>query len=109
MPPQRTAQGIASTSKPKPVKAKAVAAAPDAASASASAVSAAAGVLPQLDLPASFSRAQAGKAVDALLAHAAKVAAEKEETELMPREEHVWLCVALKRGASKKKVSPVRM
>lgn len=60
-------------------------------------------------LPASFSRPQASKAVTALLAHSAKAAKERESTELISREEHVWLCISLKTGSTKKKVMPVRV
>ncbi|EIW68532.1 hypothetical protein TREMEDRAFT_39479 [Tremella mesenterica DSM 1558] len=60
-------------------------------------------------LPANFSQAQAKKAVDALLNHHEKVAAEKEKTELVPREEHVWLVVNTKRGSTRKRLMPVRV
>ena len=60
-------------------------------------------------LPSSFSKPQAKKAVDALLAHHAKVASEREETELLPRQEHVWLVVNTKRGSTKAKLMPRRM
>ena len=54
-------------------------------------------------------RAQAQKAVDALLKHHEKVSAEREETELIGREEHVWLVVNTKRGTTKRKMMPKRM
>lgn len=60
-------------------------------------------------LPKTFSEPQAKKAVDALFAHHAKVVKEKEDTELLPQEEYVWLVINLKRGSSRKKVMPVRM
>lgn len=60
-------------------------------------------------LPTTFSKPQAKKAIDALFAHHAKVVKEKEDTELLPQEEYVWLVVNLKRGSSRKKVMPVRM
>ncbi|KAI9635668.1 ribosomal protein L1p/L10e family-domain-containing protein [Dioszegia hungarica] len=62
-----------------------------------------------LPLPASFSRPQATKAVTALLSHAAKADKEREATELIPREEYIWLNVGLKTGSNKKKVMPVRI
>lgn len=60
-------------------------------------------------LPSSFSKPQAKKAVDALYAHHAKVVQDKEDTELLPQEEYVWLVINLKRGSSRKKLMPVRM
>ncbi|WVQ83759.1 hypothetical protein IAT38_005903 [Cryptococcus sp. DSM 104549] len=60
-------------------------------------------------LPASFSAAQAEKAVNALLAHHAKVAAKKEEEELLPREEHVWVVVNTKHGSTRKSLMPVKI
>lgn len=54
-------------------------------------------------------RAQAQKAVDALLKHHEKVSAEREETELIGRDEHVWLVVNTKRGTTKRKLMPKRM
>ena len=73
------------------------------ATASASA-SKSAGVFPE-----SFDRAQAKKAVDALLAYQKKRMVEKEKDELIPREEHVWLVVNLKTGSTRKGLKPVRM
>lgn len=64
---------------------------------------------PKGDLPSDFKPAQARKAVDALLKHHAKVAKEREETELIPREEHVWLCINTKTGSTRKKLMPVKM
>ena len=103
MPPTRTAPGLASTSKATKPKAASSAAAAATNGSDANAI------LPNLSLPKSFSRTQAQKAVNALLAHAKKAAAEKEETELLAKEEHVWLTIGLKSGAVKKKVSPVKM
>lgn len=60
-------------------------------------------------LPTNFSQTQAKKAVDALLKHHAKVQAEKEDTELLPREEYIYLVVNTKTGSTKKKVKPVKM
>ena len=60
-------------------------------------------------VPESFSRSQAKKAVDALLAHHAKVVAEREETEFIPKEDHIWLIVNTKRGTTKRKLMPKRM
>jgi ribosome biogenesis protein UTP30 len=57
----------------------------------------------------SIDRVQAQKAVDALLKHHEKVSAEREETELIGREEHVWLVVNTKRGTTKRKMMPKRM
>jgi hypothetical protein len=105
MPPTRTAPGLASASAPK--KAKISSTAPSAAKTNGAAD--ANSILPDLPLPKSFSRPQAQKAVNALLAYAKKAAEEKEETELLVKEEHVWLTIGLKSGAVKKKVSPVKM
>lgn len=60
-------------------------------------------------LPITFSSAQAKKAVDALLTHATKVAAEKEETELIAKEEYVWLNINTKSPSTRRKVMPARM
>lgn len=60
-------------------------------------------------LPSTFSKPQAKKAVDALYAHNAKVSKDKEDSELLPQEEYVWLVVNLKRGTTRAKVMPVRM
>lgn len=60
-------------------------------------------------LPKTFSKPQAKKAVDALFAHQAKVSKEKEDSELLPQEEYVWLVINLKRGSTRRKVMPVRM
>lgn len=60
-------------------------------------------------LPANFSNAQARKAVDALMAHAKKLAKEREETELLDKEEYVWLCVNTKHPSTKRKMMPQRM
>ena len=55
------------------------------------------------------SPAQAKKAVEALIKHHDKVAAEREDTELLSREEHIWLVVNTKRGTTKRKMMPKRM
>ncbi|OCF38817.1 ribosome biogenesis protein UTP30 [Kwoniella heveanensis CBS 569] len=60
-------------------------------------------------LPSAFSEVQASKAVEALLKHHKKVQAEKEESELIPREEHVFLVVNTKRGSTRKSMMPVRI
>lgn len=60
-------------------------------------------------LPDNFSNAQAKKAVDALMAFAKKAAAEREETELLEKEEYVWLCVNTKHPGTKRKIMPQRM
>jgi ribosome biogenesis protein UTP30 len=60
-------------------------------------------------LPKSFSKPQASKAVEALYAYHAKISKEKEETELLPQEEYVWLVLNLKRGSTRRKLRPVRM
>ncbi|WRT65237.1 uncharacterized protein IL334_002180 [Kwoniella shivajii] len=60
-------------------------------------------------LPSTFSSDQAGKAVEALLAYHQKSQAEKEEEELLPREEHVWLVVNTKRGTTKRGLMPVKI
>ncbi|KAK8846555.1 hypothetical protein IAR55_005641 [Kwoniella newhampshirensis] len=59
--------------------------------------------------PSSFSQTQAKKAVDALLAHHVKESAKKEEEELLPREEHVWLVVNTKHGSTRKSLKPVKI
>lgn len=64
---------------------------------------------PAGSLPADFKPAQAKQAVTSLLAYHAKVTKEREETELMPREEHVWLTVNTKTGSTHKKLMPVKM
>ncbi|WVW78961.1 hypothetical protein I302_100924 [Kwoniella bestiolae CBS 10118] len=65
--------------------------------------------LPVEPLPSSFSEPQAKKAVDALLKHHEKVSAQKEEEELLPKEENVWLVVNTKRGSTRKGAMPVRI
>lgn len=62
-----------------------------------------------LPLPATFSTAQAEKAVKALLAHHAKVSKQKEEEQLLPREEHVWVVVNTKTGSTRRSLNPVKM
>ncbi|WVQ75294.1 hypothetical protein IAR50_004909 [Cryptococcus sp. DSM 104548] len=62
-----------------------------------------------LPLPASFDKSQAEKAVKALIAHHTKVAAKKEEEELLPKEEHVWVVVNTKQGTTRRSVMPVRI
>ncbi|WVQ97527.1 hypothetical protein IAU59_004641 [Kwoniella sp. CBS 9459] len=64
---------------------------------------------PVQPLPSSFSEAQASKAVEALLKHHNKVQAEKEDSELIPREEHVFLVVNTKRGSTRRSMMPVRI
>lgn len=61
------------------------------------------------NLPADFKPQQARKAVDALLAYQARVTKEREETELMPRDEYVWLSINTKTGSTRKKLMPVKM
>lgn len=60
-------------------------------------------------LPAGFKSEQARKAVDALLAYQEKTAAERERTELIARDEHVWLSINTKTGSTRKKLMPVKM
>lgn len=60
-------------------------------------------------LAADFSKPQATKAVKALLAHAEKAAREREETELIARDEFVWVNVNTKTGSTRKKLNPVKM
>lgn len=62
-----------------------------------------------LPLPSTFSTAQAEKAVKALLAHHAKVSKQKEEEQLLPREEHVWVVVNTKTGSTRRSLNPVKM
>lgn len=62
-----------------------------------------------LPLPATFSTAQAEKAVKALLAHHGKVSKQKEEEQLLPREEHVWVVVNTKTGSTRRSLNPVKM
>jgi ribosome biogenesis protein UTP30 len=64
---------------------------------------------PSDTLPKDFKPAQARKAVDALLAHHAKVAEKREETELIARDEYVWLSINTKTGSTRKKLMPVKM
>jgi ribosome biogenesis protein UTP30 len=60
-------------------------------------------------LPKDFKPAQARKAVNALLAHHAKVSAQREETELLARDEYVWLSINTKTGSTRKKLMPIKM
>jgi len=60
-------------------------------------------------LPATFSPSKAKKALTALLAHHAKTLSSREDTELLPREEHIWLIINTKRGTTRAKLMPVRM
>ncbi|ORY24127.1 ribosomal protein L1p/L10e family-domain-containing protein [Naematelia encephala] len=60
-------------------------------------------------LPPTFSTGQAQKAVEALLAHHAKISEERQATELLSREESVWLVVNTKRGSTRKGMKPVRI
>lgn len=62
-----------------------------------------------LPLPSTFSTAQAEKAVKALLAHHAKVSKQKEEEQLLPREEHVWVVVNTKTGSTRRSLNPIKM
>jgi len=64
---------------------------------------------PAGSLPPTFKPAQARKAVDALLAHQAKVAKQREETELISRDEYVWLSINTKTGSTRKKLMPIKM
>lgn len=64
---------------------------------------------PAGSLPADFKPAQARKAVDALLAFHERAAAEREKTELISRDEHVWLSINTKSGSTRKKLMPVKM
>ncbi|WWD21872.1 hypothetical protein CI109_106360 [Kwoniella shandongensis] len=64
---------------------------------------------PPAALPSNFSQSQAKKAVDALLAHNVKESAKKEEEELLPREEQVWLVVNTKHGNTRKSLKPVKI
>ena len=53
--------------------------------------------------------AQAEKAVKALSAYAVKARAEKEDTELIVKDENVWLVVATKSINPQKKLKPITM
>jgi ribosome biogenesis protein UTP30 len=64
---------------------------------------------PAGSLPAGFKPEQARKAVDALLAYNEKAAAERERTELIARDEYVWLSINTKTGSTRKKLMPVKM
>jgi hypothetical protein len=55
------------------------------------------------------SEVQAKKAVDSLSVYAAKARAEKEETELLSKDENVWLVVSTKTINPEKKLKPVKM
>lgn len=57
----------------------------------------------------SWKPAQAQKAVKALLAYAKKQAEKAEETELLGRDEHVWLSVNTKTGSTRKKLMPIKI
>lgn len=57
----------------------------------------------------SWKPAQAQKAVKALLAYANKQAEKAEETELLGRDEHVWLSVNTKTGSTRKKLMPIKI
>jgi ribosome biogenesis protein UTP30 len=59
--------------------------------------------------PDSFKVSQARKAVNALLAHHAKEKERISETQLMAKDEHVWLVVNTKKMPTKKSLKPVRV
>lgn len=52
---------------------------------------------------------QAEKAVNALSAYAVKARAQKEDTELIVKEENVWLVVSTKSINPEKKLKPIKM
>ncbi|WWC87382.1 uncharacterized protein L201_002271 [Kwoniella dendrophila CBS 6074] len=60
-------------------------------------------------LPSTFQEKQAKKAVDALLKHHEKVTAEKEEDDLLPKEDQIFLIVNTKKGSTKKSLMPVKI
>ncbi|WVO15611.1 hypothetical protein L204_103271 [Cryptococcus depauperatus] len=62
-----------------------------------------------IPLPHNFSKAQAEKAINALLAHHAKVKEKKEEDELIPKEEHVWLIINMKHGSTRRSLNPIKI
>lgn len=55
------------------------------------------------------SPAQLAKAVGALVAHAQKAADQASKTELLERDDHVWLTVGTKKISSVKKLKPAKM
>jgi len=55
------------------------------------------------------SSAQVDKAVHALVAHATKQATEASKTELLDRDDHVWLTIGTKKISSVKKLKPAKM
>lgn len=59
--------------------------------------------------PSTFKLDQARKAVTALLAHHAKEKERISETQLMAKDEHVWLVVNTKEMPTKKSMKPVRV
>ncbi|KAJ9115796.1 hypothetical protein QFC24_006904 [Naganishia onofrii] len=59
--------------------------------------------------PENFKVEQARKAVTALLAHHAKEKERISETQLMAKDEHVWLVVNTKQMPTKKSLKPVRI
>lgn len=59
--------------------------------------------------PDSFKVDQARKAVNALLAHHAKEKERISETQLMAKDEHVWLIVNTKQMPTKKSLKPIRV
>lgn len=64
---------------------------------------------PKGEMVSSWKPQQAQKAVKALLAYAAKQAEKAEETELLGRDEHVWLSINTKTGSTRKKLMPIKM
>lgn len=59
--------------------------------------------------PSTFKLDQARKAVTALLAHHAKEKERISDTQLMAKDEHVWLVVNTKEMPTKKSMKPVRV
>ncbi|WWC67471.1 uncharacterized protein I206_101379 [Kwoniella pini CBS 10737] len=60
-------------------------------------------------LPKTFSENQAKKAIEALLNHYEKVKNQKEQEELIPKEENVWLVVNTKKGSTKRGLMPIKI
>ncbi|CDZ97657.1 ribosomal protein l1 [Phaffia rhodozyma] len=60
-------------------------------------------------VPSKVSTAQATKAVNALFAHAEKERVKKESTQLLSKDEFVWLVIATKKISPEKRVKPIKI
>jgi ribosome biogenesis protein UTP30 len=61
------------------------------------------------ELPQNFNKAQAKKAVNALLAYHAKDKERQEEKTLISKDEHVWLMINTRKMPTKHSLKPSRM